>query len=289
MKRIQLNELRNKNLKVINQGEGSFVYLLNDGRIFKAFTRDMLDLLRIVSVDVEFKILDSDKVKLNPAIIKPEVAVYDGYNFVGYIMEHARGVDYNKYGQSISINDRTNLYKYADFHYKLESIIKSTPNVVYPDICTCDNIYVSDGEIQLIDYDGMQVDNYRSLSMSTNLGVAGQFFGSKKYMDDNDLFTKELDKRSLIILYFLDAFNINLNKVGMAMPYGYGSDVVTLDDVFGCINLLDDDIKHKVWKIFNDKESNEYLGEDVYRLAQDYEMTALPYKDNMYLKKLVRK
>ena len=61
----------------------------------------------------------------------------------------------------------SDLFMYADIHTKLENIVRSTDDIVYPDICTCDNIYVdsSNGnKIQLIDYDGLQVGIYPSIS-----------------------------------------------------------------------------------------------------------------------------
>ena len=289
MEIMQLSGLSKKNLNLIARGQISNIYQLPDGRIFKYFNVQMLQFWKSVNFDIEAKVLDASNVKTPAAIIKPEVAVYDKNNFVGYIMQKARGVDYNVYDQSLSLGDRSNLYKYAMIHSKLEEIVKSTPDIVYPDLCTCDNIYICDNEIQLIDYDGFQVGNHSSLCISTSLGSLEQHLNSSKYFTVNHLFTKELDKKSLIILYFLDAFNVNLNQLGAVEPMS--GRVVTLDDIFEIIGLEDYDVMNKVWKIFYGKKENEYLGEDVFRIAEDYQLVVAPLQVQKggYLKKLVKK
>mgnify|MGYP003398279452 CR=1 FL=1 len=48
MKKIQLNELKNKVIKCLHMGEVSRVYLLNDGRILKIFDTQILNLLKMM-------------------------------------------------------------------------------------------------------------------------------------------------------------------------------------------------------------------------------------------------
>ena len=73
----------------------------------------------------------------------------------------------------------------------------------------------------------------------------------------------------------------------------YTNQPITLDDVFELINLDDYDIMNKVWKLFQENKENEYLEEDVFKIAQDYEMEVIDLPQlrgtNMYIKKLVRK
>ena len=51
------------------------------------------------------------------------------------------------------------------------------------------------------------------------------------------------------------------------------------------INLKDPDIMHKVWKLFQEKEKNEYLGEDVFKIVDNYNMEI--YSNG--IRRLVRK
>ena len=109
---------------------------------------------------------------------------------------------------------------------------------------------------------------------------------SKKYRNqEKQLFKKDLDIKSLIYLYFLTTFNIDLNKVGQINPFT--RQPISLEEIFNCINLEDVDIMHKVWKIYQENIPNEYLGEDVYKLAENYQIEIHGQSTpNTYLKKL---
>ena len=291
MEKIQLNWLlKCKKPKLINSGEITEIYRLSDGKIFKYFNRQMLNLLKTLSFDFEQKILDSENITINEAVIKPEMAVYDGITFVGYIMQAAKGINYNDWDQKLTLSQRGDLYQYANVYSNLEGVVASTPNIVYPDLCTCDNIYIYRDKIQLIDYDGLQVGNHPTPAVSTVLcdSLFEKYLVTRKYYDGN-LYTKELDQASLIILYFLTTFNVDLTKVGLVNPQS--GDKITLDDMFQIIGLKDYDVMNKVWKIFQDKKENEYLGEDVFRIAEDYKLGVFPNQaaPGVYLKKLIRK
>ena len=97
----------------------------------------------------------------------------------------------------------------------IEDVVKEAENIVFPDLCTLTNLMVTDkGFIRFIDYDGMQVGGRKSACISTMLGEQTQYFNDK-YLD-GDVYTKELDKKSLImqttkinIIYEFNSANIN--------------------------------------------------------------------------------
>ena len=64
-----------------------------------------------------------------------------------------------------------------------------------------------------------------------------------------------------------------------------------LDDVFSSIHLDDWDVMDKVYKSMQDKGTNEYLGDDVFRLADIYQMHVfcVPGRTGHYLKVLEKK
>lgn len=95
-----------------------------------------------------------------------------------------------------------------------------------------------------------------------------------KYINSDMSFKKELDIKSLIHLYFLTTFHMDLTKVGQFYPGT--NNRVTLDDFFNCIHLDDWDIMDKVYKVMYGNSSNEYLGDDVFRIADTYRMHAYP-------------
>ena len=289
MKKKILQEHDLRGSKVLAQTETARIIQLNNGSILKFYHQGVVEIQKLINIDVEAKILAAEPIKHSPEILIPTSAVYlPNGKFCGYIMPRANGIDFNSYDDRLTVEQREDLSKYAEMHYKLESILRRNPNIVFPDFCTCDNIFVdSQNNIQLIDYDGLQVGAHRTLSISTSLGESAALLDNPKYCIDRRFFTKEVDKKSSIILFYLTAFNIDLNKVGMINPCTGRK--ITLDDIFQCLNLDDPDICHKTYKIFNDNQTNEYLGKDIFNLAEKYNMHIISNSGNISIKRLTKK
>lgn len=287
MQKYNLKDLlKNRTFEIAKTDIATIYYLSKENQILKVFKKEYLSLLQILGINLEEKILLSEKINISPNIAKPINIVYDNNNFIGYTMEFCKEKTFNQWDEQLTLTEREDLYKYAKIHHNLEQTVKESKDIVIPDLCTCDNILVrKNGTVKLIDYDGFQVKDIKTISGSTNLGNPSQYIIPK--YNKNGLFTKELDKKSLIVLYFLSTFNVDLNKVGEYNPVI--NRVITLDDIFYNLNLFDADFNHKVWKIFQDNEQNEYLGEDMFRIADKYNMVAKQFYDNYYIKKLIRK
>lgn len=291
MRKIELHSKECQIDHMIVRNEATVVFYLKDGSVLKCFDRLFLEIFSELGMNVEQKILDAKEIAEVPEIIIPDAAVYDSFlGFTGYKMRPAEGIDLNSYDETASLSDRGDLYKYALMHNKIEDIVKrgNKNNIIFPDLCTCDNIYITPkGDLSFIDYDGLQVGNHMVVAMSTSLGDDSQYF-QDKYINGN-LFTPELDKKSLLILYFLDTFNADLNKVGAINPLT--GRAVTLDDIFEMLNITDLDFMNKVANTLNPKKPGEYIGEDVIRLAHDNYLDVYqhPIMKQHYLKKLRRK
>lgn len=286
-KRILTRNLIN-NLTLYKTTGNATIFKMKNGDILKIFSPFYLTMAKIGGINLERKIEDSEKVKLSDEIKKPVMSFYDEKNtFIGYSCNPATGISYNEREDTLSLSQREDLYMYGDIFTKLEKIVKES-DAVFPDLCTCDNIFIDENNnIQLIDYDGLQVGNQKVMQISTTLGDDRMYYNSK-YMK-NDLFTKNLDKKSLILLYFLSAFNTNLNMVGKKIPET--GEIITLDMFFEFLGIEDYDFMNKVSKIFNDKVENEYLGESLYDIAESYNMIAIPapMRKGYYVKRLTRK
>lgn len=288
-----MNKIYRRELNIIGKlsdSQTSQIFKLDNDSILKIYKPLLMMIYKMMGISLEYKIMQAKPIKNIPEIIVPEIGVYDENNcFVGSIMKSAKGIDYNTYDDNLSILERCNLKKYADIHTKLESIVKrgNEKKIVFPDLCTCDNIYIDSlGNIQLIDYDGLQIGEFKVPSMSTSLGDSDQYL-IPKYCK-NGLFTPNLDKKSLIILYFILTFNVDLNKIGTINPIN--GKQVTLEDIFDVINLQDNDVKHKVWKCFQSNVENDFLGSDVYRIADEYDMQLRPSPiAGCYFKRLQKK
>jgi len=291
IKKRDIRSYSNKIKMQLNRGLVSSVYLLKDGRILKIFNEGYLSLLKQIEFDMEKKIKLSFQYEMDSRIKRPEEIIYKNGMFCGYVMGRAKGVTFNQYEEKLTINERSNLYKYATLHNNLEKVVKDLDGIVIPDLITCDNIFVDKNlGIELIDVDGFQIGDTPSPVISTSLGDSDKITSSKKYFDQNTrLFTKQLDIKSLIHLYFLDTFNVDLNKIGYMSPFT--GRPITFNDLFEVINLDDWDVMDRVWKVFQENKQNEYLGDLVFDIAENYTMEVIPYpmQKNMYLKRLRRR
>jgi hypothetical protein len=212
-KRI-INDSTLKKSTLLSDKGHSKVYRLRDGSILKVFDTEFLRIFDSIGLNFEQKILDAKKIPNAKEILIPTAAAYKDGSFAGYVMPSANGVDYNTFDYSLSPGDRVDLFGYA----KRENVLVRAENVVFPDLCTCDNIFIDkDGRVQFIDYDGLQVDGYQSHVMSGTLG-AQELHYTQKYRT-GDLFTKNLDKKSSIYLYFISALNVSLANVGRFNPF----------------------------------------------------------------------
>lgn len=285
MKKVILDNIKLK--KFISANSTSKIFLTSTGEILKLYFPDFINFCKVVGIDLEKKINSADEYQCSNLIIKPNASVYtkDGM-FCGFLMNRALGIDFNKYTDKLSYKESMNLNRYREIHSNLEKIVKDSPDIVIPDLASCNNIFINGNVPQLIDYDGFQVGNYPTMAISTSLGKQEQYC-CEKYIKNNVLFTKNLDKKSLIILYFLDVFKINLNNIGLVDPYTKLP--ITLEDVFKSIYLDDYELYDKVLKIYNDNVDNEYLGESMEKISKDYIMTTVTMDFGLNIRRLVKK
>ena len=287
IKSVQVRDLNIE--KALGNGGASRTFLTSDGSVLKIFNPMVFVFYGASGTNLEKKIINSSPVKGVPEIVTPKLAVYSGNDFIGYTSKYVKGLSYNEFDDTLSIKERQDLRMYASMHHKLESIVQrgNRAGIVFPDLCSCDNIIIkNDNSIRIIDYDGLQIGKYRTINISSSLGNQEKVMTSK-YQKDM-LFNPNLDKKSLINLYFLDAFNINLETVGMFNPFTRL--YVRLDDIFNTIGLDDDGVKHKVWKCFQDDKDNEFLGSDVDRIADKYDLRIIGQRsDGAFVKQLVTK
>lgn len=281
-----------KRLKVISGEMKSAIYEYDNNHVLKIFNPLTILELKLLGEDKERKILTANPMEDVPEILIPSKAVYDVSGlFLGYLMKRAKGIDFVSYEHSLKTSQIVDLKRFAIEYKKLEDMVKRAHQhgIVFPDLCTCDNIFIDkSGNYQMIDYDDLQIGEQISSVISTELGVLSDN-EVPKYKDQNTgLYTEELDIKSLIFLYFLHTFNIRLSSVGR--PISGTNRTIDLDLIFNQINFYDYDIMNKVWKCLQSTGKNEYLGDDVFRIAEKYDMSAQRIPGTyMYYKELRRK
>lgn len=274
--------------KLVKKSLSGEVYLLRSGEYFKKYDSIIRQILNS-DHSLERKITSARPIENVPEIIVPTTAVYNRQNqFVGYITQPAEGIDLNRYQLGFNVQQRTDLNQYGMLFSNISKAVEraNKRNIVFPDLCTCDNIFINNGKISFIDFDGLQIGKHKVYGLSTSLGDESQY-ENKKYKK-GELFTSELDKKSLVLLYFLVTFNIDLNKIGNINPYT--GEVLTLYHIFDMLGLKDFDLMQKVYNTLSSDKPGEYIADDAMRIAEEYNMYCLgQISEGIYIKKLLKK
>lgn len=253
------------------------LYRLSDGSILKLFNAVYLDSYKRQNIDLKEKMLQVETIH-HPRIIVPDRMCCMDDDVVGYIRRDVSGRSFTEFFSNESDNDKVNLYRYALIHHNLESVVEECSDIVFPCLCDETGIYLEqDFKPYFVNFEELQHGTFRAGRVSKNLGLRTDSNDSR-YLSDG-LFTKNLDKMSSIYLYFLNTFNVDLSKI----------DSTSVGEVFNGLGLKDDDICHKVWSLFDKDYDNDFLGDDVFRIAEEYDMRVVFNTRTTCVKRLVKK
>ena len=287
MEKINFYDIELQFKEMLKENKFTRVITLKNGNIFKNFSDDWLIKSKREFSDIETRLTQDILLNSGDDLCKPVGMVYfedwEIKSFLGYVMNKAKGISLDDYMFDSMLDDTSRLEIYNKIHSNLNNIIKKYDEIVFPDLCAENNIFIEPDSLnlQLIDCDGFQIGKYTSGIISEMVAEDKPAWKNSKYLvkGNTSLYTKELDKRSLILLYFYYVFNVDL-FITQSYVNRYGeiiSPVISLDKLFNLINLKDDDIKHIVWLIFqmDRKKPNHYLEEDLLaKLADEYTLEA---------------
>ena len=161
---------------------------------------------------------------------------------------------------------------------------------MFPDFSNYDNLIVSNKKLTkrkltLIDYEGIQIANHPATDVSKLLVPFSphktKLIFTPKYINKL-FFTQELNIYSEYALFFADLLNISIAEFGIDTTY----ENRTLEDFFKIIGLKDYDLQNKIWKLFQQNEKNEFLGDDKYKLLEEYNIQSIKGTN---IKRLIKK
>ena len=273
---------KNTGYKILKRREDTIIIQLPDGELLKILNDALLEMIADTGFDLEERLEEIPNLTDFNHFALPTRMLEQNGVVNSYTMPYIPGVDFTDYYENIF-----DLMSYANIHSQIEENIKEghKNKIIFPGLCTTENIRITkDGKVFFIDYDGLQIKEMSPVGFSDFLGRPSEVLTRKYYDFDTGLFTKEIDIKSAIFLYFVDVFGVNLAMVNRKNPWT--GQKVTLDIIFHLINLQEPSIQHKVWKLFQQSVPNEFLGEDMYRLAEKYKLMRMP---NMEIKRLIRK
>lgn len=279
-------------------------YRLADDRYYTEVKPQFITLLKQYGYNPYGKVIKLHSFEnLNPNILKADALVHEKSRNTGFItspLGDEGNVDLWNYFQKFQTpadnpilpfeGPKFDLAPKTEVISRLETIVSSEPKIIFPDICSGGNVVVdSKGNPYILDVGGMQVDEYSSDGYSANKldhiikdnGIAKQ-----KYLDYNKtpkiLYTKELDKASMLILYFEIAYGIHLEDE-FAQICDRKSRAEVIDALFKRIGFVNEvDLAQKLWKLFETTQENEWLGStvadiaDKYRIERYYEKSVNP-------------
>lgn len=210
-------------------------------------------------------------------IPKEKVFCEETGKFVGYTMDKTPGVSFPELHENLPLSKLRKISYLTELYLKIEEIVKkiNENGIIVPDIATMNNIMVDDRKnMSLIDCDSWQVGPYMSLDISTLLGKQEQY-GISKYTDPvTGLLKNNLDKKSLALMYFVTVPGIlleeTIRKHGELLGF---TTTQSIEYIFAQLGLDDVDFQHKIWKMYQPDGDNEYIGDDVRRISENYVLT----------------
>ena len=263
--------------------ERAYTYLYVDrvnGVVCKLFEPDFIVNLLDNDYDLEELVLEGSKCVFSNDIIIPTDLVYCGADFCGYLMPFFDGVSVYKFFYDRCVSS----CMFVDIFSSIERCVEGCSDIVFPDLLTDGNVLVNSlGVVKFIDFDGLQIGNY-SISIFSNHMGRRDIYDNDKYRNGN-LYTKELDIKSLLYLFIKLLLDFDM---GIIDNYSGLSQVKQIDRFIVKHGIDNDDLVRKIRLLYKCDVCNEYLGDTLYDIFDNY-FVRLVLDDGKYIKKLVRK
>lgn len=267
MERVELTNINFKKIKILKKSPISKVFLLDEKEVVKVYNSSYLKGINRRRA-LERKIQASSTIKLKELVLPKKIILING-NFAGYTMEYIKGESY----LDIAIAPYRNLDLINKEYLEIEKIIKKfhKEGIIVPDLLNLTNIIVTEDGLRFIDYDGMQIRDNKASSISKILKKDIRHSSTIKYCNHLGLYTEELDKKSLLILYILITFNNLINDINMD-----NNRFEKIDKLLEELNISQEDkLKEIINKAYNPRNDikNEYLEEAVKEIGNKYVLT----------------
>lgn len=220
MKKLQVREfdpaILNNATLICNGSTFTDTYRLENGKIFKRIKS--YDCLDYDGQNLYYDFCSNlyKKLQLSNSISDSSVVTPDGMymnkdGLVGYTVPFVDLKSFDYY-----LSGSKDLDFITDSFIAVANAVKNLHNesIILPDLASPSNI-LFDPETKLvkfIDYDGLQIQDLCSFNISSVMffGTNLFFYNSKYYNFDNNIFTSDFDKASLLALYLLYTVNTRL-------------------------------------------------------------------------------
>ena len=220
MKKLQVKKFDPsilENATLIHNGSTYMdTYRLENGKIFKKIkSYDCFDIFG-QNIYHDFcnnlckKLLLSNSIN-NDNVVIPDSMHMRKDDLVGYTVPFVNLKSFDYY-----LSNSKDLAFITDSFIALSNGVKKLhkDSIILPDLATPSNILFDPVTklVKFIDYDGLQIQDLCSFNTSSTMffGINLFFFNAKYYNIDNDIFTSDFDRASLLALYLLYTVNTRL-------------------------------------------------------------------------------
>lgn len=268
IKKFNSSLLRNATL--ICDGSGFMrTYNLNNGLIFKQIKeKDGSDYARLLDYDdfkecLEFKLRLSRRID-DENIVLPKTMYMKNDEVIGYTMPYI-----NMKSLSDVLKCTHDLDFITDSFIVLSEAVKkaNSEGIIFPDLGNATNILYDpkSKKIKFIDYDGLQVGDCDTFSISTLMSKYNNpMFNTIKYFNRTTiLFNSNFDKATLLALYLYYTTHTNLTNF-KKKDYEYRNGFYnikeeSIKEYLEKIGLLDTPIEEEVRRVYDIDKNNNYI------------------------------
>ena len=261
MEKIIMNNTKLRNMKLVSDTRAR-VYTKGN-KMYKILRESPKGLKLAHNKILEVASLNLEEIE------QPLKLIYLNGRFRGYVSAKVNGPTLVDYIDHLTFKEYYNLKVLTNIYENIIKVIDSgnKNGIVFPDLGTLDNFIVTKNGYKYIDLVGLQIKKYGTVDYSTLLGREEDLYRileNPKYLTEDRLFTPEIDKLSLIYLYFFLVFKIELSS-----KKELGSERV-ISKIFREIRLKDYDLMHKVWLLNQSDKPNEFILDEVRKISENY-------------------
>ena len=282
-----------ENATLITRGSGFMsTYDLNNGEMLKVLKRrsEIIDKKSILYYNFFREELDR-KINFAPYletedIIKPKTAYYSDYRIVAYTVPKVE-----ERTLSSTLCSIKSLHLYSKIFKALTNRIKllNQNGVILPDFATPSNVFYNKKEnrFSFIDYDGMQIWCSGSVSFSNILPMYEEpIENSTKYGNFLSLFTPNLDKLSLVLLFFIYTMDKNITYEINNKISEYGSKDLAFKKVFSDLGIeKSKEMCDLIMNLYDETKENIYPDEVFDQFTKEYKLTIGENKTRRFSKR----
>ena len=299
--RVRLSECQNNIEGIVKQGNVCVVYRLKSGDYLKIFPGLIINLFKNQQgLDVRQKIETSHPISNVPEIVVPKAIVKDDINhsdMFAYISPGVAGESLSDKVKTWLAGDNLDLHYFAERISEIEKVVKraNKSGIVFPDLPTLNNIIFDKSGMKVIDYDGLQVGRFQADSIADFYADNEMLSKPKYYNSQTRLFNTNLDKKSLMHLYFKMVFCIDLTALDNG-PQCIKETAIR--EILERLGIDDSEMLYKLSSALDARygyldtrnQDNEYLGNLPFKIAENYDMvfTGEP-KGTTFSRRLVKK